>query len=128
MPELQAWLPAVKVDAEQPVYPYTKTWDEAKDDPCLIVHTSGSTGVPKVVTYTNDMLVSIDRHRRLLPVEGCRCLVWETTGRRLYSTIPIFHVSVLLQSRTAYTRIDASRSSELAAPCSSPSSTTQSAS
>lgn len=93
MPELQEWLPAVEVDKEQPVYPYAKTWDEAKDDPCLIVHTSGSTGVPKIVTYTNDMLANVDRLRHLLPVEGCRCLVWEMPGRRLYSTIPIFHVS-----------------------------------
>ncbi|KAL1980701.1 hypothetical protein VTN96DRAFT_3618 [Rasamsonia emersonii] len=92
VPELQEWLPAVEVDKEQPVYPYAKTWDEAKDDPCLIVHTSGSTGVPKIVTYTNDMLANVDRLRHLLPVEGCRCLVWEMPGRRLYSTIPIFHI------------------------------------
>jgi acyl-coenzyme A synthetase/AMP-(fatty) acid ligase len=29
----------------QPVYPYTKTWETAKNDIAIIVHTSGSTGM-----------------------------------------------------------------------------------
>ncbi|KAL1967402.1 hypothetical protein VTN77DRAFT_3187 [Rasamsonia byssochlamydoides] len=92
VPELQDWLPEEDDDEEQPCYPYTKTWDDAKDDPCLIVHTSGSTGLPKIVTYTNRMLGSVDHYRNLPPVNGCRSLVWEAAGRRLYVTIPIFHL------------------------------------
>ena len=29
---------------EVPSYPFTKTFDEAKNDPVLVLHTSGSTG------------------------------------------------------------------------------------
>jgi acyl-coenzyme A synthetase/AMP-(fatty) acid ligase len=29
---------------EAPKYPYTKSWDEAKEDPFAIFHTSGSSG------------------------------------------------------------------------------------
>lgn len=34
-------------------YPYEKTWDEAKWDEILIIHTSGTTGVPKPIRHTN---------------------------------------------------------------------------
>jgi len=29
---------------EAPLYPFTKSFDEAKDAPVIILHTSGSTG------------------------------------------------------------------------------------
>jgi acyl-coenzyme A synthetase/AMP-(fatty) acid ligase len=34
-------------------YPYEKTWDEAKWDEILIIHTSGTTGLPKPIYHTN---------------------------------------------------------------------------
>ena len=34
-------------------YPYEKTWDEAKDDELVVVHSSGSTGMPKPIKWTN---------------------------------------------------------------------------
>lgn len=34
-------------------YPYTRTWDEIKDGPILIMHTSGATGLPKPVRFTS---------------------------------------------------------------------------
>lgn len=36
-----------------PDYPYEKSYEEAKDEPIFILHTSGSTGIPKPLTYTH---------------------------------------------------------------------------
>lgn len=41
-------------------YPFEKTFEEAKNDPWLILHTSGSTGLPKPVTYTHAAVAAID--------------------------------------------------------------------
>ncbi len=40
MPSLEYFL-----DGDSKHYPYTKTYDEAKDDPVWIIHTSGTTGL-----------------------------------------------------------------------------------
>lgn len=32
-------------EAEAPIYAYSKTWEEGKDDPWLVFHTSGTTGL-----------------------------------------------------------------------------------
>lgn len=31
-------------ETEAPIYTYTKAWEEGKDDPWLVFHTSGTTG------------------------------------------------------------------------------------
>lgn len=38
-------LEQIMQEAEAPPYVYSKTWDEAKDDPWLVFHTSGTTGL-----------------------------------------------------------------------------------
>ena len=45
-------------------YPYTKSWEEGKSDPILIVHTSGTTGHPKPVVYNQYMMQSWSRFFR----------------------------------------------------------------
>lgn len=34
-------------------YPYNKTWEQAKNDEIIVVHSSGSTGPPKPIAWTN---------------------------------------------------------------------------
>jgi thioester reductase-like protein/acyl-CoA synthetase (AMP-forming)/AMP-acid ligase II len=36
-----------------PDYPYEKSYEEAKDEPIFVLHTSGSTGIPKPLIYTH---------------------------------------------------------------------------
>lgn len=79
-PELQKLIPGLKMisvpsltemtTAKTEHYPYTKTWDEARKDVVLIVHTSGSTGVPKRIAYNQTVLGRIDMEFALPPVEG----------------------------------------------------------
>jgi acyl-CoA synthetase (AMP-forming)/AMP-acid ligase II len=74
-------------------YPYIKSWDEAKHHPCLIVHTSGSTGLPKPVVWTQSLLTTSDSHHAVPPLNGRPC-IWNTVmdaTRRAFSAYPIFH-------------------------------------
>lgn len=48
IPDLDELLAAALVEH----YPYSKSFEEAKDDPYMIVHTGGSTGFPKPVRWT----------------------------------------------------------------------------
>lgn len=41
-------------------YPYLKTWEEAKDNKFLILHTSGSTAAPKALSFTNGFFATLD--------------------------------------------------------------------
>jgi long-subunit acyl-CoA synthetase (AMP-forming) len=93
--EVADLLPSEKNAAEDKSnrrYPYNKTWDEACNDPCLIVHTSGSTGMPKVVYYTQRMLANPMTQSRLPPVKGRLPLLREWHGQRILTTVPPFHV------------------------------------
>ncbi|RDL29894.1 uncharacterized protein BP5553_10521 [Venustampulla echinocandica] len=51
-------------------YPYTKSWEEAKNDVFLILHTSGSTGNPKPITLTNSFMRRMDCEHIIPPVDG----------------------------------------------------------
>ncbi|ETS80303.1 hypothetical protein PFICI_07832 [Pestalotiopsis fici W106-1] len=58
LPPLEHWLDASDV----PNYPFTKTWEEAKPHPAFVIHSSGTTGIPKPLRHTlesvstNDMI------------------------------------------------------------------------
>lgn len=88
LPELQELL----VDEAAP-YPYTKTFTEARQDPFVVLHTSGSTGLPKPIDMPNGSVSTPDAHHLLPPVEG-RLTVTQyfTEPHRAYCTFPFFHV------------------------------------
>lgn len=74
-------------------YPYTKSFEEAKNHPCMIIHTSGSTGLPKPVVWTNWTLTSGDSHH-LVPTLDGRPTIWggiSDSPNRRFSALPIFH-------------------------------------
>ena len=48
-------------------FPFTKTFPEAQHDPFLILHTSGSTGLPKPVTFTHAVVAAQDAHSAIEP-------------------------------------------------------------
>ena len=75
-------------------YPYTKSFEDAEGDPLLILHTSGSTGLPKPMTWRNAGAAIYDTFH-LLPQQEGRDLHlrdWTSDPRMIYSAFPFFHV------------------------------------
>ncbi|KAG5746391.1 hypothetical protein H9Q70_010912 [Fusarium xylarioides] len=81
--------------SSSPHYPYTKTYDEAMGDPFCILHTSGTTGLPKPIYLSNGLLATMDAARILPPFEGDNgARPWATLyekGDRLYSPCVLLH-------------------------------------
>jgi len=93
MPELDRLLN----DPQSEPYPYTKTFEEAKHDPCFMVHTSGATGMPMPVTWTHWSLSTIDAHH-LVPALDGRPTLWAGHPRsrgRSYCGWPLYNGSGL---------------------------------
>jgi acyl-coenzyme A synthetase/AMP-(fatty) acid ligase len=53
-----------------PVIPYTKSYEEARDDPCLVLHSSGSTGTPKPIIIAQQLLCQVDAYHNYAEWEG----------------------------------------------------------
>lgn len=82
-----------KVDDHVPVYPYDKTFDEARQDPFVVMHTSGSTGLPKPIRVPNGSLATVDAQHLLPAVEGrLTHAQYFDEPRTGYSAFPNFHV------------------------------------
>jgi acyl-CoA synthetase (AMP-forming)/AMP-acid ligase II len=84
-------------------YPYTKTWEEAKKDVVLIVHTSGSTGAPKPIYINQSALRRLDMERMIPEVEG-RTLASTNLckpGKPLLCGTNFYHLSGIAFSLTA---------------------------
>jgi len=77
-------------------FPYGKTFNEAINDPFCVLHTSGTTGVPKPISWTHGLIGTMDAVRLLPPMEGDGGLApwtagWDE-GDRIYSSFPMSHV------------------------------------
>lgn len=77
-------------------FPFTKTFDEAANDPFCLLHTSGTTGVPKPIPWSHALIGTMDAVRLLPPIDGCDGLLpwtadWKD-GDRIYSAFPMSHV------------------------------------
>jgi len=74
-------------------YPYTKTFEQARSDPLVVVHTSGTTGAPKPIIWTNEWADSFGAERYLEPPSGFASMDGYLLGTRIFSLMPPFHVS-----------------------------------
>ena len=89
------------LDAEStPPFAYTKTFDDVDQEPFCMLHTSGTTGTPKPISWTHALIGTMDSVRLLPPVEGDGGLapwtsVWHN-GDSLYSSFPMSHVRGVL--------------------------------
>ncbi|KUI71888.1 Oxygen-dependent choline dehydrogenase [Cytospora mali] len=87
----------LSTDEETELYPYTKTFDEAQAEPCLILHSSGSTGDPKLVTLTHGAFACTDNDRNV-PVPKGRSPQNATQfnfegGGKFFSCFPPYHLA-----------------------------------
>ncbi|CAI4218963.1 unnamed protein product [Parascedosporium putredinis] len=78
-------------------FPYQKTFDEAKWDPFVVLHTSGSTGLPKPVICRQGMIAISDAYHNLPKWNGTK--IWlqamaESTSQILVP-MPLFHAAGL---------------------------------
>ncbi|KAI9647504.1 hypothetical protein NHQ30_003889 [Ciborinia camelliae] len=86
IPDLQ-----VLIEENFPHYEYNRKPEEAKNDPILILHTSGTTNLPKPITYTNDWANAYIRALQLnAPVGAESNDVFFRQGR-LFVMMPAFH-------------------------------------
>lgn len=96
LPMLHELLDAETIEA----FPYTKSFEEAKDDPFCFLHTSGSTGVPKPIPWSHGLIGTMDAVRLLPPVgENADLPPWTSgwdEGDRIYSSFPMSHVRKFL--------------------------------
>ncbi|KAI1296444.1 acetyl-CoA synthetase-like protein [Xylaria venustula] len=76
------------------VYPYNKVFEDDRHDPCLILHTTGSTGLPKPIIWKMGMLTTYEAWRLVPSVDD---YVLTTTiyqqATRAYTSMPLFHTS-----------------------------------
>jgi len=84
---------------EPPHFPFTKTFEEAKNDPFLVLHTSGSTGMPKPIVEPHGYTAILDTLLHIPPVNGVPTKSsMIATRARAASVFPPWHIagSVLL--------------------------------
>ncbi|KAJ5650936.1 acetyl-CoA synthetase-like protein [Penicillium longicatenatum] len=82
-------------------FPYLKTFAEAEWDPYVVLHTSGSTGLPKPIVISQGKLALNDLHRAVPPYEGN--LPWLPTwtsfeNSRYLLIFPLFHTAGIMTS------------------------------
>ncbi|KAI1147213.1 hypothetical protein F4825DRAFT_471765 [Nemania diffusa] len=74
-------------------YPYTKTFSEAKGEPFVILHTSGSTGLPKPIIQTHGTVSALYPFAKREYQD--RTFPSVMRGKRVYVTFPLFHCAGL---------------------------------
>ncbi|KAF5565221.1 nonribosomal peptide synthetase [Fusarium napiforme] len=74
---------------------FDKAFESAINEPFCILHTSGTTGVPKPILWTHGLIGTMDAVRLLPPIEGDGGLApWTDNwneGDRIYSSFPMSH-------------------------------------
>lgn len=77
-------------------FPYNKTFQEAKGEPLVALHTSGTTGLPKPIVYTHDYAAAYVQAIQLEPPEGFESMEKKSAGGRVFSLTAPFHVRTFL--------------------------------
>ncbi|RWA08436.1 hypothetical protein EKO27_g6678 [Xylaria grammica] len=75
-------------------FPYSKSFDEAYNDPVVVLHSSGSTGIPKPITMTHGSFAVLDNEHNLPDIPGRKNRDWsmwtfkgEAPGKRQNSRL-----------------------------------------
>ena len=87
MPELHD----VIIKDQVPHYPFRKTFVEAQQDPFIVLHTSGSTGLPKLVVVTHGSITASDTFQQLPLLGYPPTMVEPLKDKRVFLGLPPFH-------------------------------------
>ncbi|KAI0546766.1 acetyl-CoA synthetase-like protein [Xylaria curta] len=82
------------VNEDIPHFPYEKQFDEVKDDPCIVLHTSGTTSLPKPVTLSHGQLAVFDAQWKISPLKD-REIFLQAVGScpAFLVALPFFHMA-----------------------------------
>lgn len=91
---IEAWFP----DTDVPHFPYTKTYDQGEWDPLVILHTSGSTGLPKPIIVRQGAMAVSDAFHDYPDWQGHRLALrtWAEGCTRMMCPMPLFHMAGLI--------------------------------
>lgn len=79
-----------------PTYLYTKTFEQAKMDPCLVLYTTGSTGLPKPIIWKNGVLSTYEAWRTIPHIDGyVPTTEIYSRATRAYTSMLLFYTSGL---------------------------------
>lgn len=74
-------------------YSYNKSFEQGRSDVLALLHTSGSTGLPKLVVLYLGTASAMDAMHLMEPIDGRRPTVVEWEGTKTLCAMPLFHVS-----------------------------------
>ncbi|KAI1206023.1 acetyl-CoA synthetase-like protein [Annulohypoxylon truncatum] len=91
--EIEAWFPEQEVEP----FPYEKTFEEAEWEPAAVLHTSGSTALPKPIVLTNGLIAINDALQETQDFSGA--MPWmkgfSSLAKRHLLPMPLFHAAGL---------------------------------
>ena len=76
-------------------FPFSLDWEHAKDKAFCVLHTSGSTGIPKPVFVTYGTFACNDAHQLIPLLGGKPTLIDYLRGKRYFLALPVFHAACL---------------------------------
>ncbi|KAK8064619.1 nonribosomal peptide synthetase [Apiospora phragmitis] len=86
------------IDEKQvPHYPFDKTFEEAEWEPMCVLHTSGSTGLPKPIVVRQGMFALADAWKEAPELDGKKTIWSELVSgcKRHFTAMPLFHAAGL---------------------------------
>ncbi|GAA87321.1 NRPS-like enzyme [Aspergillus luchuensis] len=86
------------LNTEYPHFEYAKTYPEAAGETFAVIHTSGSTGIPKPIVWTHDTAVKHMHMTELGAPVGFESLHRYLFGKRMFLVPPPFHAAGLAYS------------------------------
>ncbi|KAF4950174.1 hypothetical protein FSARC_13280 [Fusarium sarcochroum] len=76
-------------------FPYSRSADQAKWDPLVVLHTSGSTGIPKPIIVRQGILSAFDALQNLPKCQDSSFVFteWAKRATRIFIAMPMFHAA-----------------------------------
>ena len=92
LPTLDFWLG----DGKIPIYPFKKSFSEARLDPVVALHSSGTTGTPKLIIPKHGSYSTLDSFQLVPLLHGQPCQPHDWRGKRVFVSFGWYHGAGLL--------------------------------